>query len=190
MAIKPTKMIVDNAVLYTSSTGFDFDDIDAIVAACTDTNRLGLGKDKIKFTATPSIVQYDFAGRKDKAVKEMQEVSAWEVSLEGDCLDFNEKVLKTNLIKKGTTTSTKNEVYEPLEGEIPSDCYLDIAIAGRVFGSTDKVIIVLKDCLGSEFGLEFGDKDNIPVPLNLKPHYSIESLNDIPFKIITKKATA
>ena len=73
MSIKPTKMIVDNAVLYTSSTGFDFDDIDAIVAACTDTNRLGLGKDKIKFTATPSIVQYDFAGRKDKPVKEMQE---------------------------------------------------------------------------------------------------------------------
>ena len=118
----------------------------------------------------------------------MQEVSNWEVSLEGDCLDFNEKVLKTNLIKKGTSTSTKNEVYEPLEGEIPSDCYLDIAIAGRVFGSTDKVIIVLKNCLGSEFGLEFGDKDNIPVPLNLKPHYTIESLNDIPFKIITKKA--
>ena len=190
MAIKPTKMIVDNAVLYTTSTGFDFDDIDAIVAACVDENRLGLGKDKIKFTATPSIVQYDFAGRKDKAVKEMQEVSAWEVSLEGDCLDFNGTVLKANMLKKATTTSTTHEVYEAVEGEIPEDCYLDILVAGRVFGSTDKVIIALKDCLGTEFSLEYADADNVPVPLNLTPHYSIDSLNKVPFRIITKKATA
>ena len=190
MAIKPKTMIVDNATIYVAPSNVDLSKIDDIVSACVEANRLGLGKDKIKFSAKPSITQYDFAGRKDKAVKEMQEVSAWEVSLEGDCLDFNETVLKANMLKKTTATSTTHEVYAAIEGEIPADCYLDILVAGRVFGSTDKVIIALKNCLGSEFGLEFGDKDNIPVPLNLKPHYSIETLNNIPFKIITNKATA
>ena len=190
MAIKPKTMIVDNATIYVAPSNVDLSKIDDIVSACVEANRLGLGKDKIKFSAKPSITQYDFAGRKDKAVKEMQEVSAWEVSLEGDCLDFNGTVLKANMLKKATTTSTTHEVYEAVEGEIPEDCYLDILVAGRVFGSTDKVIIALKDCLGTEFALEYADSDNVAVPLNLTPHYSIDSLDEVPFKIITKKATA
>lgn len=188
MSIMPKRMLVGDAVLYCGTFNFD-DNEDTIMGALTAENRLGLGKDKVKFTATPNVVDYEFSGRNDKAVKEMQSVCGWDVTVEGDCLDLNETVLTNCLMKKVEgTTSTKYDVYTGIEGKIPEDVYLDVAVVGKDHITGDLIAIVVKDCVGTEFALEFANnEEDVATPITLKPHYSIEALDAVPFKIIAPK---
>lgn len=188
MSVMPKRMLVGDAVLYVGTFNFD-DEVDTIMAQLTAENRLGLGKDKVSFKATPNIVDYEFSGRNDKSVKEMQGVCGWQVEVTGDCLDLNEKVLTNALMKKVEgTTSTKYDVYTGIEGKIPEDAYLDIAIVGKDHISNQLVAILVKDCIGTEFALEFANnEEDVATPLNLKPCYSIEELDKVPFKIIAPK---
>lgn len=188
MSVMPKRMLVGDAVLYVGVFNFD-DDADTIMAQLTAENRLGLGKDKVSFKATPNIVDYEFSGRNDKSVKEMQGICGWQVEVTGDCLDLNETVLTNALMKKvGTDPSTKYDVYTGIEGKIPEDAYLDIAIVGKDHISNKLVAILVKDCIGTEFALEFANnEEDVATPLNLKPCYSIEELGKVPFKIIAPK---
>ena len=60
-------MMINNGVIYLVDTLADYK-IQTIVDSITADNKLGLGKDSIKFEAKPTITNYDFAGRNDRSI--------------------------------------------------------------------------------------------------------------------------
>lgn len=182
--LKPKNMLVDNATIYVGT--FDTSNVDTFISSLTDTNKLGLGKDSVKFSAKPNITEYDFAGKKDAKVVEMQSIENWEVTVEGDCLDFNANCIKLCGLKEKTQTtpSTTYKKYEPVVGSMENNM-LDIAIVGKIKDKTNVVAIVVKNGFNTEgVSLEFADKDNNAFTIKAVAHYFIDQLAEAPFCII------
>jgi hypothetical protein len=179
-------MVIGNATLYYGS--FDVSNIDTLLSGLTDDNKLGLGKDSVKFTAKPKITDYDYAGKEDRKVKNMEEITGWEVKVEGDCLDFNEKALKASLMKKDATNkSTTYDLYVPYP-ELNNDCYGDVLVVGRLKNNDKPIAIIVFNAYNSD-GIQFEckDKNNSAVKLAFEGSYSMENPNDTPFRIIVPK---
>lgn len=189
--LKPKNMLVDNATLYVGT--FDTTDLDTFITSLTADKKLGLGKDSIKFSATPNITEYDFAGKKDAKVADMQSIENWEVSVEGDCLDFNENCITVCGLEKEvleTGSSTTYNKYVPVIGDM-EDNMKDFVVVGKVKGSTNVVAILVKNCFNTDgISLEFADKDNNAFKLTLQAHYKIDALTTPPFEIIAPTVTA
>lgn len=177
-------MIINNGVLYQVDALTDTS-IDTIIASIIDDNKLGLGKDSIKFEAKPSIVDYDFAGKFDRQMKGMREICGWEVTLEGDLLDFNEKLMKVTLMETVIDTSTDYKRYKP-KAKLDDDVdYSNIILVGTVKGSDNPVIILVKNCFSEEgISIELKDKDNSAVALTFKGSYEFDNADSVPFEII------
>ncbi|GKX65836.1 hypothetical protein [Inconstantimicrobium mannanitabidum] len=181
-------MIVENGVFYYGT--FDTSNIDTFLAGLTDTQKLGLGKDSIKFNASPKLHDYDFAGKGDRKVKGMEGL-AWEIKASGTCIDFNDKVLGASLLEKDSSNaSTKFDVFKPLS-DIKTELYKDLLIVGKEKGKTDPVAILIKNTYNNNgVSLEMKDKENAGVSLEFEGHYDMTDLDDAPFRIFKPKDLA
>ena len=74
---------------------------------------LGLSKDGIKFSCKPTVRQIEYDGRMEKQVQGMDRITKWDISAEGEIVQFRPELLPMALIKKGETESTKFELYTP-----------------------------------------------------------------------------
>ena len=178
-------MMINNGVIYLVDTLTDYK-IKTIVASITADNKLGLGKDSIKFEAKPTITDYDFAGRNDRSMKGMQEINGWEVSIEGDLLDFNEKLMNVTLLKEDTTeTSEDYKKYVP-KAKLEDDTdYRNVVLVGTVKDSDKPIIIVVKRTFSQDgLSFELKDAENSAVSLTFKGSYEFDIDEDMPFEIL------
>lgn len=180
-------MLINNGVLYMAGELTDYK-IATILAAITDENKLGLGKDSIKFEAKPVVTDYDFAGRFDRSMKGMQEINGWEVSLEGDLLDFNTKLMDLTLLEEKAEageTNTDYKKYVPKAKLDDSTDYKNIILVGTVKDSDNPIVILVKRTF-SQDGLQFELKDaeNSAVSLVFKGSYDFDNDEDMPFEIL------
>jgi hypothetical protein len=186
---KLVNMVIGNAVLYYGT--FNDTNMQTLVESLTDADKLGLGKDSIKFSAKPKITDYDFAGKEDKKVMNMEEITGWDISVSGSCIDFNEKVLTASLMTKSTPTDTdKYIVYTP-QSSLSTASYKDLVIVGRLKNNPDPVAILVKNTYNAD-GIQFEckDKNNAAIKFTFEAAYSMDALNDVPCKMITPKTVA
>lgn len=182
-------MVIGNATLYYGT--FDDTNMQTLVASLTDANKLGLGKDSIKFAAKPKISDYDFAGKEDRKVMNMEEITGWDISVDGSCIDFNEKVLTASLMTKSTPLETDTyAVYTP-QSSLSTASYKDLVVVGKLKNNAQPVAILVKNTYNAD-GIQFEckDKNNAAIKFSFEAAYSMDALSEVPFKIITPKTAA
>ncbi|MDS0525458.1 hypothetical protein NNC19_07190 [Clostridium sp. SHJSY1] len=184
-------MVIGNATLFYGDNYFNATNVDELIKSLTDDKKLGLGKDSIKFTAKPKITDFDFAGKEDRKVKNMEEITGWDIKAEGSLLDLNENVLSASLIKKDTKTSSETyEVFIP-QPSLNNSSYHDLVILGRVKNNQYPIAIIVKNSYNAEgFSMEFKDKENDAIKMSFEGAYDMDKLDETPFKIIKPKAVA
>jgi hypothetical protein len=182
-------MVIGNATLYYGT--FDDTNMQTLVASLTDADKLGLGKDSIKFAAKPKISDYDFAGKEDRKVMNMEEITGWDISVDGSCIDFNEKVLTASLMTKSTSAEGDTyAVYTP-QSSLSTASYKDLVVVGRLKNNAQPVAVLVKNTYNAD-GIQFEckDKNNAAIKFSFEAAYSMDALSEVPFKIITPKTAA
>ena len=182
-------MVIGNAKIYYGT--FDPTNVETMITGLTDAQRLGLGKDSIKFAAKPKITDYDFAGKEDRKVMNMEEITGWDISVSGSCIDFNEKILTASLMTKATPLEgDKYVVYTP-QSSLSTASYSDLLIVGRLKNNAEPVAILVKNTYNAD-GVQFEckDKDNAGIKFSFEAAYSMDRLDEVPFLVITPKTAA
>lgn len=182
-------MVIGNATLYYGT--FDDTNMQTLISGLSDTDKLGLGKDSIKFSAKPKITDYDFAGKEDRKVMNMEEITGWDISVAGSCIDFNEKVLTASLMAKESGAEGDTfTVYTP-QSSLSTSSYSDLLIVGRLKNNASPVAVLVKNTYNAD-GIQFEckDKGNAAIKFSFEAAYSMDALDEVPFKIITPKTAA
>lgn len=179
------RWLINEATLYKCS---DVSTAKKIIDAIVDDNKIGIGKDSIKFEASLQTINYDYAGKRDRQTKETEEATGWSVKLEGDLLDFNANLMGLSLMVKDAedTTATGYEIYNPKD-DLASTDFTNIICVGNLKNMATqektKGIIVVKNTYNSG-GLqaEFKEKDNSAWKLTFNGMYTLSG--DKPFAIL------
>lgn len=181
-------MVIGNATIYYGT--FELTDLQTLKTSLTDTQKLGLGKDSIKFTAKPTITGYDFAGKEDRKVMNMEEITGWDINVSGSCIDFNEKVLTASLMTKSTTGAGEYTVYTP-QSKLSTGSYKDLLIVGTLKNNVLPIMVLVKNTYNAE-GVQFEckDKDNASIKFSFEAAYSMSALDEVPFTVIIPKTAA
>ena len=182
-------MMINNATLfYTKNACTTMAEIKTVLSTLDD--RLGLGKDSISFKASPKVVEYDYAGKLDRSCKEMEDITAWTVEVEGDVLDFKKTVLQVSLMEKvDSETDTDFEIYSP-KSAFNNDYsdYVTLLVVGRVKSNDKPIILKVNNTYNSEgFNIKFKDKDNAVTGVKFSGKYSFKNPTQKPFEIIIPK---
>lgn len=184
MAAVAKQFIVDTPTLYYGDIELSNPDT---WAETLKGKELGLSKDGIKFSCKPTIRQIEYDGRMEKQVQGMDRITKWDISAEGEIVQFRPELLPMALIKKGETESTKFDLYTPSNSLADSD-YKVLVIVGKVHNSDEPIILVVENTYNGE-GFEFEGKDNeeSTATFTMNAHYKQDS-DDVPCKIYCKKA--
>ena len=159
---RPINELINNATLFINRTPLKDSEItiEKILSLMTVENRLGLGKDTIKFEAKPSVTEYDFAGKLDNSVKWFEEITGWKVSLEGDILDINKNLVDVSLMENLEDNNKDYKIFKPKERLKDTD-YSDIIVCGELKGTDKTVIIYVRNTFNEDgLSITFKDKDN------------------------------
>lgn len=185
------RWFINEATLYKCD---DVSSGEKIIAAITDANKIGTGKDSIKFEAALQTINFDYAGKRDRQTKETEEATGWSVKLEGDVLDFNTNLMGLSLMVKDTkdTSATGYDIYNPTDNLSSSD-FTNIICVGNLknMATQEKTqgIIVVKNTYNSG-GLqaEFKEKDDSAWKLTFNGMYTLNG--DKPFAILMPSQTS
>lgn len=147
---------------------------------------IGFSKGGVKFSCKPTIRQIEYDGRMERQVKGMDRITKWDISAEGEIVEFKPELLTLSLIKKGTIESTKFDLYQPSNSLEIAD-YKTLVIVGKVHLSDTPIIIVVENTYNGE-GFEFEGKDNDEgsATFTMNAHYKADS-DTAPCKIYVKK---
>ena len=159
---RPINELINNATLFINRTPLKDSEItiEKILSLMTVENRLGLGKDSIKFEAKPSVTEYDFAGKLDNSVKWFEEITGWKVSLEGDILDINKNLVDVSLMENLEDNNKDYKIFKAKERLKDTD-YSDIIVCGELKGTDKTVIIYVRNTFNEDgLSITFKDKDN------------------------------
>lgn len=85
----------------------------------------------------------------------------------------------------GTATSDgTHDTITPANNIKDSDYFTNIALVGNVSGSSDEVVLLLKNGLpGNEWDIETGDEDEGQLSVTFESHYDPSSLDTPPYEI-------
>lgn len=182
--INTMDMIVGSAKIYVGDFSANYKKPNALIASLGAENEFGLCKDGVKIKSEANIAEYDFNGKNDKTVKEMQEILGYTVEIEGELIDINETFLSMSGFKKETIEETGDyKIYNP--SALNDTDYKDIVIVGRLLGKDTVCAILCKNCYNSN-GIEFDtkDKENAGAKFKFNSCYSIEDMDATPISII------
>lgn len=181
-----TTPAVKQFLIDTPSLYYDVDttNIDSVVL---DDKFLGLSKGGITLSIKPTVRQMEFDGRLEREVKGMDRITKYDALCEGSIVEFNTKILGASLLQKGTSSSTKYDMWIPDES-LDSANYKNLLIVGKVHGSDTPIMVVLKNTYNSEgFNFEGKDNDESACKFSFKASYEPNS-NVVPVEIYIKKS--
>lgn len=138
------------------------------------------------FTATPEVRQISVDGVKGPT-KGYETIDSWTATLAFTIKESTKTALALALAACDTTTTTSLSGYSKLEareGIADTDYVGNIAWVGKISGSNDPMVIILKNVLNLT-GLTFQaqDKKEAGVPVTLTAHYDVSDLEAVPFEI-------
>jgi len=137
------------------------------------------------FSAVPTIRQIEVDGKKG-SVKGFQALDEWTVTLTANVKELTANSLKLALAAATSTSSTAPAGTKITgKGELSdNDYHGNIAWVGRISGSQDPVIIVIKNALATNgLSMTFADKAEAVMAVTLTGHYSLDDLDTPPFEI-------
>lgn len=156
METKFNDIFIDEASLYFTSA--DITKVDTLVTTISQ-DFLTLVKSDLAIKVKPVIRQLEYAGSKGNKNKGDERITGYEVSCEGEGLNFNVKLLSASLmVKDSTITSTKYDCYVP-KMTIDDTDYKSLVIIGTLQGATEKGIWVIENTYNDN-GFEFAFKEN------------------------------
>ena len=141
------------------------------------------------FSAVPTIRQIEIDGKKG-AVKGFEALDEWVVTMTANVKEITADVLKLALAAasgSAYTASAAAASYTKIvaTSSLSDSDYVDnITWIGRVSGSNNPIIIVIKNALATNgLTLTTADKSEGVIPITLTGHYAISDLETPPFEI-------
>ena len=141
------------------------------------------------FSAVPTIRQIEVDGKKG-AVKGFEALDEWVVTMTANVKEITADVLKLALATgsgSAFTASAAAAGYTKIvaSSELADSNYVDnITWIGRVSGSNNPIIIVIKNALATNgLTLTTADKAEGVIPITLTGHYTAADLETPPFEI-------
>lgn len=178
-----------SANIYLCS-GFDVTKLDAeITAKLIEDNLLVITDDGVSFEESKEIHSTQLAGFNEKKVKGFETIVRAEGKVSGTGRLVNSKLLESSLYTKETNTSTKYDVWGVKEGLIADGMYKDVVMVATNKASEKAQIIVLHNAYNSNLSLETKLSDDGSCSVEFVSEYSLDKLNEVPYKVITLKDT-
>lgn len=144
------------------------------------------------FSAVPTVRRIEVDGVKG-AAKGMEAIDEWVVTLTANVKEVTAEAIKVALGAAKTSAAEAPADYTMITAktEIALDDYLDnMTWVGRLSGSSDPVIIVVKNALSTNgLTISFADKSEGLIPITVTGHYDPEKLETPPFEIYYPKVS-
>lgn len=143
------------------------------------------------FAAIPTVRRIEVDGVKS-AVKGFETIDEWSVTLTANVKEITADVIKMALAtgksaaaKSPSTASTTNYTKITADAELSDANYIDnIAWVGRISGSNDPIVIVVKNALCTNgLTLTTADKSEGVVALTITGHATADNVDEPPFEI-------
>ena len=144
------------------------------------------------FSAVPTIRKVEIDGVKG-AAKGLQDIDEWTVTMTANVKEITAESLKLALGAAKSESATTPAGYTHVTGknQIDDADYLDnLTWVGRLSGSNDPVIIVVKNALSTNgLTISFADKSEGLIPVTVTGHYTADDLETPPFDIYYPKVS-
>lgn len=144
------------------------------------------------FSAVPTIRKVEIDGVKG-AAKGLQDIDEWTVTMTANVKEITAESLKLALGAAESESATTPAGYTHVTGknQIDDADYLDnLTWVGRLSGSNDPVIIVVKNALSTNgLTISFADKSEGLIPVTVTGHYTADDLETPPFDIYYPKVS-
>lgn len=144
------------------------------------------------FSAVPNIRRVEIDGVKG-AAKGLQDLDEWTVTMTANVKEITAESLKLALGAAKSESATTPTGYTHVTGknQIDDADYLDnLTWVGRLSGSNDPVIIVVKNALSTNgLTISFADKSEGLIPVTVTGHYTADDLETPPFDIYYPKVS-
>lgn len=144
------------------------------------------------FSAVPNIRRVEIDGVKG-AAKGLQDIDEWTVTMTANVKEITAESLKLALGAAKSESATTPAGYTHVTGknQIDDADYLDnLTWVGRLSGSNDPVIIVVKNALSTNgLTISFADKSEGLIPVTVTGHYTADDLETPPFDIYYPKVS-
>lgn len=144
------------------------------------------------FSAVPTIRPIEIDGVKGSA-KGLEALDEWVVTLTANVKEVTADAIKLALAAAQSSTVTSPTGYTKItaKNEIALADYNDnITWVGRLSGTNDPVIIVVKNALSTNgLTISFADKSEGLIPITVKGHYDPSDLETPPFEIYYPNVT-
>lgn len=161
-------------------------------ATAKTTKLLGATSGGGSFSAVPTIRRIEVDGAKG-AVKGMETIDEWVVTLTANVKEITADAIKLALAAADSSEETTPANYTKITGrnELKDEDYLtNLTWVGRLSGTDEPVIIVVKDALGTNgLTVSFADKAEGLIPVTVTGHYTFDDLETPPFEIHYPKVT-
>ena len=159
-------------------------------ATAKETKLLGATVGGGSFSAVPTVRNIEVDGVKG-AVKGLTAIDEWVVTLTANVKEITAETLKMALAGGVSAAADTPAGYTKItaKGSIDDTDYADnITWVGRLSGSADPVIIVVKNALATNgLTISFADKSEGMIPVTVTGHYSLDDLETPPFDIYYPK---
>lgn len=135
------------------------------------------------FSAVPTIREIELDGKRG-AVKGLNTIDDWVVNITANVKELTPDLIKMALAT-GNSTTTGSNVKITAGSELADSNYIDnITWVGRISGSQNPVVIVLKNALCTNgLSLTVADKAEGVIPLTFAGHYTVADMQTPPFEI-------
>ena len=144
------------------------------------------------FSAVPTIRRIEVDGVKG-AAKGMEALDEWVVTLTANVKEITAESIKLALAAAQSSVTVSPSGYTKItsKNEIALDDYMEnLTWVGRLSGSNDPVIIVVKNALATNgLTISFADKSEGLIPVTVTGHYDLDDLKTPPFDIYYPSVT-
>lgn len=144
------------------------------------------------FSAVPTIRRIEVDGVKG-AAKGMEALDEWFVTLTANVKEITAESIKLALAAAQSSVTMSPSGYTKItsKNEIALDDYMEnLTWVGRLSGSNDPVIIVVKNALATNgLTISFADKSEGLIPVTVTGHYDLDDLETPPFDIYYPSVT-
>ena len=155
-------------------------------ATAKETKLLGATAGGGSFSAVPTIRRVELDGVKG-AVKGTEAIDEWVVTLTANVKEITADAIKLALAAADASDASAPANYTKItaRNDIKNADYLDnLTWVGRLSGSNDPVIIVVKNALATNgLTISFADKSEGLIPVTITGHYTADDLETPPFEI-------
>ena len=138
------------------------------------------------FSAVPTLRKVEIDGIKG-AAKGMQNIDEWVVTMTANVKEITADSLKLALAAADTKApqSPANYTHITARNLLKDEDYLqNLTWVGRLSGTNDPVIIVVKNALATNgLTISFADKAEGVIPVTITGHYDPANMEEVPFDI-------